>query len=583
MKKKPTYEELEKRVKALEAENMRLASAEQECSLNEARLQGLIEIFQHPAERVHEILEFALEEAISLTASKIGYIYHYDDKQNAFILNNWSRGAMAACAITKPQTTYNLSETGLWGEAVRQEKPIVVNDFKAPHPLKKGYPEGHAEILRYLTIPVINENRIVAVVGVANKESNYTYSDVLHLTLLMDSVWKIVQRKQAEDALRNNAELLRKTQEIARLGSWELEIETGELRWSDQAYRIFGMDANTSPITYESFLGAVHPDDREAVDHAYRASIESGRGDYDIEHRIIRGDTGEIRYVHEKCEHVRDESGEIIRSVGMVADITDRKQTESRLRKFNEELEHRVLERTSELKKRTHQLQRLAMALSQAEDRAQEKIAHVLHEDLQQMIASARLHMDIIDKTDNDEHKTILIRKTRTLLQESLKKTRDLSHDLSPAILSHAGLGEALGWLSRRMRDQYQLAFTLETDGFQRPRSKTIERFLYRTARELLFNVVKHSGVTEARATLYSKDGGVYMIVEDQGKGFDPSQEDREKPGMGIYGIRERIDLLGGRIEIISAPGKGTRSVIFIPDTDEKASLHNSRKTQEAC
>ncbi len=582
MTKKPSYEELEKRVKALETEIMRLASAEQECSLNEARLQGLIEIIQHPAERVHEILEFALEEAIGLTASKIGYIYHYDDKQNAFILNNWSRGAMAACAITKPKTTYNLSETGLWGEAVRQEKPIVVNDFKAPHPLKKGCPEGHAEILRYLTIPVINENRIVAVVGVANKESDYTYSDVLHLTLLMDSVWKIVQRKQAEDALRNNAELLRKTQEIARLGSWEYEIETGVLRWSEQAYRIFGVDAHASPLTYSSFLAAVHPDDRSAVDRAYRASIESGGKNYDIEHRIIRGDTGEIRYVHEKCEHIRDESGEIIRSVGMVADITERKQTESRLRKFNEELERRVLERTSELKKRTRQLQRLAMALSQAEDREQEKIAHVLHEDLQQMLVSARLHLDIIDSTDNDEHKTILIQKTRKLLQESLKKTRDLSHDLSPAILSNAGLGEALGWLSRRMRDQYRLALTLETDGFQRPRSKTLERFLYRTARELLFNVVKHAGVTEARATLYSKDGGVYMIVEDQGKGFDPSREDREKPGMGIYSIRERIDLLGGRIEIITAPGKGTRSVIFIPDTGEKAALYQSIKAEEA-
>mgnify|MGYP001042891792 CR=1 FL=1 len=574
MKQKPTYQELAERVKSLEFVNKHLMEAEQACSLNEARLQSLIEIFQHPAEFVQDILEFALEEAISLTGSKIGYLYHYDQEKNVFILNNWSKGAMTACAITRPQTVYGLADTGLWGEVVRQGRPIVVNDYNAPNPLKKGYPEGHADIRKYMTVPVINENRIVAVVGVANKDTDYTYSDVLHLTLLMDSVWKIVERKAAENALRNSAELLRKTQEIARVGSWELDIKSGVLIWSDQVYRIFGMDDSVCPVTYEDFLEAVHPDDRRYVDRAFKESITAGNDNYELEHRVIRKDTKEIRYVHEKCEHQKDDSGKIVRSVGMVADVTARKHVEERLRKFNEELERQVLERTSQLKMRTRQLQRLALALSQAEDRVQEKISHVLHEDLQQMLASARLHLDIIiDDTENTAHKNILIEKTRQLLQESLKKTRDLSHDLSPPILSHAGLEEALGWLARRMHDQHRMELTLVTDGFQRPRSKTIERFLFKTARELLFNVIKHAGVASASLTLYSSKEGAHMIVEDQGCGFDPSRIAPEDIGMGIYSIRERIDFLGGRIDIDSAPGRGTRSVIFIPDTDVRRSM----------
>ena len=570
MKEKPSYEELERQVEMLHAENRRLKESERECTANEARLQSLLEIFQHPARHIQDLLEFALEEAIGLTGSKIGYIYHYNTETRQFTLNNWSEGAQSACSISRPERVYDLEKTGLWGEAVRQQKPIVINDYKAPHPLKKGCPEGHAELFRFMTVPVFNDNRIVAVVGMANKDTDYTYGDVLHVTLLMDAVWKMVQRRQAEDALRENEELLRKTQKIAQIGSWEIDIATGNINWSEQAYRIVGMHPGKTPVTYQSFLGVVHPADREAVDLAFRESVRSGRDDYDIEHRVIRQDTGDVRYVHEKCEHIRDPSGKVVRSVGMVADITERRHAEERLRKFNEELEIRVKERTSQLKKRTRQLQRLALALTQAEDKEQQKISHVLHEDLQQMLVSARLHLDILDSTDNREHREILIQKTRELLQACLKKTRDLSHDMSPPILSHSGLAEAMGWLSRKMRDHYGLEISLACDGFQRPRSRTIERFLFRSARELLFNVVKHAGVSRARVELTAENNRIRLVISDEGKGFDSAGigkgEGSGEAGIGIYSIRERIDLLGGHLDIQSAPGRGTRSVIEVPD-----------------
>ena len=568
MTQKPTYEELEKRVRTLEAENRHLKKAEQQCASNEAHLQSLIEIIQYPARSVQETLELALEKAIALTGSKIGYIYHYDPESEAFILNNWSKGAMDACAITNPDTVYKLAETGIWGEAVRQAKPIVINDYKAPHPLKKGYPKGHAELHRYMTVPVVHEDRIVAVVGAANKDSDYTYSDVLHITLLMDTLWTVVAHKQAVESLRKSEELLRKTQEIAKIGSWELDAETGVLTWSGQVYRIFGMNEDKCPITYETFLEAVHPDDRRTLDRAFSESIEAGSERYETEHRLIRQDTGEIRHVHEKCEHVKDPSGKIIRSVGMAADITERKQAEDRLRKFNAELERRVRERTAELKKRTRQLQRLALALSQAEDRERQKMSQVLHEDLQQMLASARLQIDIIESTENIEHRDIMLRKTREMLQESLQKTRNLSHDLSPPILSYAGLKDALDWLAKSMDDRHGLKIDLETADIQRPRSRTVEMFLFRSARELLFNVVKHADVKKARITLESSDDGFYLTIADEGRGFDPAMADSGHSGIGIYSIRERIDLMGGKFEIQSTPGKGTTTVIFLPDAE---------------
>ena len=129
-------------------------------------------------------------------------------------------------------------------------------------------------------------------------------------------------------ALRESEIRLNRSQEIAHLGSWELDLVNNELYWSDEVYRIFGLQPQEFGATYEAFLEAIHPDDREAVDDAYTGSLLEGRDNYEIEHRVVRKSTGEIRIVYEKCEHFRDGSGQIIRSVGMVHDITERKKAE---------------------------------------------------------------------------------------------------------------------------------------------------------------------------------------------------------------------------------------------------------------
>ena len=132
-----------------------------------------------------------------------------------------------------------------------------------------------------------------------------------------------------ERELRESEERLKRAQEIAHLGSWELDLVHNRLTWSDEVYRIFGLRPQEFGATYEAFLERVHPDDRAAVDAAYTGSLRENRDTYEIEHRVVRKSTGEIRFVHEKCEHFRDATGRIIRSVGMVHDITERKQAEA--------------------------------------------------------------------------------------------------------------------------------------------------------------------------------------------------------------------------------------------------------------
>ena len=137
--------------------------------------------------------------------------------------------------------------------------------------------------------------------------------------------------------LREKEALLDDSQAIAHVGSWELDLATHQLTWSDEVYRIFGLRPQEFEATYEAFLDAVHPDDRVAVDDAYSGSLEEGQDSYEIEHRIVRPDSGEVRIVHEKCRHVRDAQGEVVRSVGMVQDITERKQAEKKIIQAKEE------------------------------------------------------------------------------------------------------------------------------------------------------------------------------------------------------------------------------------------------------
>ena len=146
----------------------------------------------------------------------------------------------------------------------------------------------------------------------------------------------ITERKRAEEALIESEQRLKRAQEIAHLGSWELDVVNSRLTWSDEVYRIFGLQPQEFGATYEAFLEAVHPDDRTAVDAAYSGSMREGRDGYEIEHRVVRKSTGEIRLVHERCEHIRDASGQIIRSIGMVHDITERKRMEEELRQSEE-------------------------------------------------------------------------------------------------------------------------------------------------------------------------------------------------------------------------------------------------------
>jgi len=133
-----------------------------------------------------------------------------------------------------------------------------------------------------------------------------------------------------------NQFLMAEVQRLAHLGYWELDLPANSLTWSAEVARIFGLEPQETGAAYEDFLTVIHPEDRSAVEAAYRASVQEKRDEFEIDHRIMRAGSGEIRYVHQKCLHERDRHGEIVRSVGILQDITERKQAEESLRESQE-------------------------------------------------------------------------------------------------------------------------------------------------------------------------------------------------------------------------------------------------------
>lgn|GEM_PF-1178218 len=156
---------------------------------------------------------------------------------------------------------------------------------------------------------------------------------------VIGTAYDISIQKDYEESLRKYQNLLLETQKMSHTGSWELSLNNHQLNWSEEVYRIFGLDQEKFKPTYQSFLEIVHPEDRMSLDKAYTDSLNNNQTGYEIFHRIIRRSTGEIRFIHEKCIHEKNSDGQVIRSIGMVQDITESKNVEKELLKAQQELE----------------------------------------------------------------------------------------------------------------------------------------------------------------------------------------------------------------------------------------------------
>ncbi len=408
-----------------------------------------------------------------------------------------------------------------------------------------------------------------------------------------------LHKHRTERKLRESEERFRR---LAAATFEGIAISEGDriIELNDQLARLLGYHA--PELIGRELVSLVPPEDQGRALRNLQARVES-----DLEHRLCRKD-GSLITVESHSQTV-SQQGRTLRFTA-IRDITERKRAEAALAQAhrelqianhelqntneelqttaeelkvaneelrttteelqiaNEQLEQRVLERTA-------QLRALAGQLTQSEERERRRIAKILHDHLQQLMVGARLRIEVL----RTGKKALMVRKElrriEKLLDESVEVSRGLSHELGSPVLHEAGLAAGLDWLARWMHKNHGLSVHVEADDAAEPLDEDVKVLLYQSVRELLFNVVKHARVKRARLKMgLGEDDEVEIVVSDRGKGFEsqPFNQGRgTSAGFGLFSIRERLAWLGGRMEVESQPGQGSRFRLCAPLHEQPA------------
>jgi len=302
--------------------------AEEETRLNEQRFEALFRLNQMVDATLNELCQFAMEEAVRLTRSTIGYIAFCNEDESLLTMYAWSKAAMQECSIQDRPLIYPVGSTGLWGEAVRQRQPIITNDYSLPNPWKKGHPEGHVHVMRHMNAPIFDGNHIVIVAGVGNKPTDYDEIDVRQLTLLMQGMWSIVQRRQTDEALRRSEENYRGIFDASNEAMFIHDTSGAILDVNRRMCELFGISREEAVrLQFKDFSNGEPPySQAEAIQWVEKA-YQSGPQLFEW---LCKRRDGRLFWGEVALSRVRIDGQD--RILAAARDITSRKQLEEQLR-----------------------------------------------------------------------------------------------------------------------------------------------------------------------------------------------------------------------------------------------------------
>ncbi len=257
------------------------------------------------------------------------------------------------------------------------------------------------------------------------------------------------------------------------------------------------------------------------------------------------------------CSASRSGNGRVEGLRWLIRDVTDRKRINDAL-----------AESESRATTLAGQLRELASELTLAEQRERQRIAQILHDHIQQMLVAAKMQAGALMHHQSSEDRESAMRLICAFLDQALAESRSLTAELSPPVLFDLGLASALQWLAKNMLENNGLQVEVSVGPSFEMKTENTAIFLFDAVREILFNVVKHAGVHNARVVCLQPNDSLFQIViSDEGKGFDPTSLKRGEPsrGLGLFSIQQRLKHMGGLMEIDTAPGDGTRITLIMP------------------
>jgi len=557
---------------AMKIEKKRI-KAEKAHSQDLLRLKKLRELNQMAEASLEELTEFSLEEAIELTRSSIGYLILLTDDEKVLAINTWSKGTLMACNIPDKEKTYHMKETGLWGEAVRQRKAVIINDYENMDPShKKGYPEGHVKILRHMNIPVFDGDRIVAVAGVGNKKENYDRSDVRQLNLLMDSMWKIIHRKRSEVALRKSEERYRLLAENISDNIWTLQLSDMRLLYvSPSIEKILGYTPEQiQNLQFKEYLTKESLNKMSMIfdgglkkDNDYAIDLKKPRV---VQIEQLRKD-GSTVWTEITVSLLLDKAGNADKIVGVTRDITERRQMERQI----------------------HQSQKMEAIGTLAGG-----IAHDFNNILSSLLGFTELAKMLCDKNSEIEKKLDKIFnagiRARDLVRHILVFSRRQEVERTPISIVPI-VKDGLNFIRSSIPKNIDIVQDLNgSDCMVTADVSQIHQIIMNLCINAAHSMKGKKGLLEVRlkpVEIQSWEGfqakglkqGRYLklTVADSGCGipdqiieriFEPfftTKKSGEGTGMGLSIVHGIVKGMGGTIFVYSEPDKGTTFQIFLP------------------
>lgn len=389
---------------------------------------------------------------------------------------------------------------------------------------------------------------VVYIKAISNKtESLFLVEEKSLIDTLANMLQSSYDRWVSQKKLRQSEKQLAEAQKLAHFGSWNWDIETNTLTWSDEVYRIFGLEPQKRDTTFESYLEVLHPEDGDFILNIVNNAGEQNEP-FSYYYRIIRPD-GEVRILYAHRNVASDEDGNPVRTFGTLQDVTERVQAEEQLKSSNEKL------------------RALAARVQAVREEQNIMIAREIHDELGSALTGLKMDISWANKHLPAEGGELLRQKfseMSQLIDETIQKVRNISTELRPSILDDLGLAAAIEWQCKEFQRRTEIKCRINSlyeDAELGPEKATA---VFRIYQEILTNAARHSRATLIETSMKKNGENLILKVSDNGVGIKGNDISDSK-SLGILGIFERAAVFGGNVEIDGTEGKGTTVTVSIP------------------
>jgi PAS domain S-box-containing protein len=451
---------------------------------------------------------------------------------------------------------YRTSIDGAWigpdegscGTAMYRKQTVIVEDINTS-PLWDKYREIAVKhnLQACWSVPILNAQEKVigsfACYHYEPKSPSMAELDLIERTANLLRV--IIENKKAEEQVRISNDRYLLATRATNEAIWDWDLSTDELYWGEGFYSLFGYNNDEEVTTYKFWQTHIHPDDRWKVRNGIEDFIRNKNAQLWIdEYRYMKAD-GNYAIVLNKGYLICDSQGQTIRMVGSIEDVTEKKRLEKKL--IKQELDKQKL---------------VAQAVVDAQEKERGEIGKELHDNVNQILSTAKLFLEVA-KTNNKERSKLIIR-SAAHIHHAINEIRNISRSLVPPSISDLGLIESI----KDLLENIAVTKTLKVDftnvgDIENGINDNQKLMLFRIIQEQVSNVLRHAEAKHLSILLSVSNIGIELVIADDGKGFD-LENNKTKKGVGLSNIASRVELFNGKVNIVTAPGKGCRLIVKV-------------------